>query len=96
MDSFDMILTIAALVMGVMLLTGHGDVRMKGGNGAAREMLYNVKMVPLVSVVTLLIFGILTGLDMVIKSNVYDIIYQAAVIVIFIIMVVVIRKKCKK
>ena len=30
MDSFDMILTIAALVMGVMLLTGHGDVLMKG------------------------------------------------------------------
>ena len=28
MDSFDMILTIAALVMGVMLLTGHGDVLM--------------------------------------------------------------------
>ena len=27
MDSFDMILTIAALVMGVMLLTGHGDVQ---------------------------------------------------------------------
>ena len=79
MDSFDMILTIAALVMGVMLLTGHGDVLMKGVSG-----------------VTLLIFGILTGLDMVIKSYVYDIIYLAAVIVIFIIMVVVIRKKCKK
>ena len=30
MDSFDMILTIAALVMGVMLLTGHGDILMKG------------------------------------------------------------------
>lgn len=41
-------------------------------------------------------FGILTGLDMVVKSYVYDIIYLAAVIVIFIIMVVVIRKKCKK
>ena len=37
-----------------------------------------------------------TGLDMVIKSYVYDIIYLAAVIVIFIIMLVVIRKKCKK
>ena len=90
MDSFDMILTIAALVMGVMLLTGHGDILMKGGNAAER------KKVQLVSGVTLLIFGILTGLDMVVKSYVYDIIYLAAVIVIFIIMVVVIRKKCKK
>ena len=95
MDSFDMILTIAALVMGVMLLTGHGDVLMKGGN-AERKKLYDDKKVQLVSGVTLLIFGILTGLDMVIKSYVYDIIYLVAVIVIFIIMVVVIRKKCKK
>ena len=34
MDSFDMILTIAALVMGDMILTGHGDILMKGGNAA--------------------------------------------------------------
>ena len=63
MDSFDMILTIAALVMGVMLLTGHGDVLMKGGNAAERKKLYDDKKVQLVSGVTLLIFGILTGLD---------------------------------
>ena len=59
MDSFDMILTIAALVMGVMLLTGHGDVLMKGGNAAERKKLYDDKKVQLVSGVTLLIFGIL-------------------------------------
>ena len=56
MDSFDMILTIAALVMGVMLLTGHGDVLMKGGNAAERKKLYDDKKVQLVSGVTLLIF----------------------------------------
>ena len=60
MDSFDMILTIAALVMGVMLLTGHGDILMKGGNAAERKKLYDDKKVQLVSGVTLLIFGILT------------------------------------
>ena len=53
MDSFDMILTIAALVMGVMLLTGHGDVLMKGGNAAERKKLYDDKKVQLVSGVTL-------------------------------------------
>ena len=37
MDSFDMILTIAALVMGVMLLTGDGDVVLKGGSAAERK-----------------------------------------------------------
>ena len=96
MDSFDLILTIAALVMGVMLLTGHGDVLMKGGNAAERKKLYDEKKIQLVSGVTLLIFGVLTGLDMLIKSYVYDIIYLVLVIVIFIAMVVLIRKKCKK
>lgn len=96
MDSFDLILTVAALVMGVMLLTGHGDILMKGGNAAERKRLYDEKKIQLISGVTLLIFGILTGLDMLIKSYVYDIIYLVLVIVIFIAMVVLIRKKCKK
>ena len=95
MDSFDMILTIAALVMGVMLLTG-GDVLMKGGNAAERKKLYDEKKVQKVSGVTMLLFAALTGLDMVVKSYVYDIIYLVVVIIIFIIMVVLIRKKCKK
>ena len=96
MDSFDLILSVAALVMGVMLLTGHGDILMKGGNAAERKRLYDEKKIQLISGVTLLIFGVLTGLDMLIKSYVYDIIYLVLVIVIFIAMVVLIRKKCKK
>ena len=96
MDSFDLIMTVAALVMGVMLLTGHGDILMKGGNAAERKRLYDEKKIQLISGVTLLIFGVLTGLDMLIKSYVYDIIYLVLVIVIFIAMVVLIRKKCKK
>lgn len=96
MDSFDLILTVAALVMGVMLLTGHGDILMKGGNAAERKRLYDEKKIQLISGVTLLIFGVLTGLDMLIKRYVYDIIYLVLVIVIFIAMVVLIRKKCKK
>ena len=68
MDSFDLILTVAALVMGVMLLTGHGDILMKGGNAAERKRLYDEKKIQLISGVTLLIFGVLTGLDMLIKS----------------------------
>ena len=96
MDSFDMILTVAALVRGVMLLAGHGDIFMKGGNAVERKKIYDEKKVQRVSGVTLVLFGIFTALDMVIKSYVYEIIYLVVVIVIFVIMVVVIRKKCKK
>ena len=52
MDSFDLILTVAALVMGVMLLTGHGDILMKGGNAAERKRLYDEKKIQLISGVT--------------------------------------------
>lgn len=31
MDSLDLILTVAAFIVGIMLLTGHGDIFMKGG-----------------------------------------------------------------
>ena len=31
-DSLNIILTIAAFIVGIMLLTGHGDIFLKGGN----------------------------------------------------------------
>lgn len=43
MDYLDLILTVAALVIGVMLLTGHGSVFMKGGNAEIRRKLYDEK-----------------------------------------------------
>jgi len=50
---------------------------------AARKKIYDEKKVQKVYGVTLLLFGILTGLDMVIKSFVYDIIYLVVVIANF-------------
>ena len=96
MDSFDMILTVAALVMGVMLLAGRGDILLKGGNADARKKIYDEKKLQKVYGVTLILLGILTALDMVIKSYVYDIVYLVVVIVIFAISVVIVRKKCRK
>nr|WP_294668692.1 DUF3784 domain-containing protein [uncultured Blautia sp.] len=96
MDSFDMILTVAALVMGVMLLAGRGDILLKGGNADARKKIYDEKKLQKVYGVTLILLGILTALDMVIKSYAYDIVYLVVVIVIFAISVVIVRKKCRK
>lgn len=96
MDSFDMILTVAALVMGVMLLAGRGDILLKGGNADARKKIYDEKKLQKIYGVTLILLGILTALDMVIKSYAYDIVYLVVVIVIFAISVVIVRKKCRK
>lgn len=42
-QTFSYVLAIAALVIGVMLLTGHGSVFMKGGNTQARAQKYDEK-----------------------------------------------------
>ena len=44
-QSFSFILTIAALVVGFMLFTGHGSFFMKGGNTQARAQKYDEKKI---------------------------------------------------
>ena len=41
--SFGLILAVIALVAGVMLLTGHGDIFLKGGNTKLRKEKYDEK-----------------------------------------------------
>ena len=100
MGSLDIFLTVAALVVGVMLLTGHGDVFMKGGNASERKKLYDEKKVQKATGIAMILMGIATGLDMVLddKINVMfsKIGYLVLIIVIFAVLVVYIRKKCKK
>ena len=100
MGSLDIFLTVAALVAGVMLLTGHGDVFMKGGNASERKKLYDEKKVQKATGIAMILMGIVTGLDMVLddKINVMfsKIGYLVLIIVIFVVLVFYIRKKCKK
>ena len=42
--SFDFILAGAALIVGIMLLTGHGDIFLKGGNAKLRKEKYDEKI----------------------------------------------------
>ena len=41
--TFDFILAGAAIIVGIMLLTGHGDIFMKGGNTQLRKAKYDEK-----------------------------------------------------
>ena len=41
--SFGLILAVIALVAGIMLLTGHGDILLKGGNAKLRKEKYDEK-----------------------------------------------------
>ena len=40
--SFGLILAVIALIAGVMLLTGHGDILLKGGNAKLRKEKYDM------------------------------------------------------
>ena len=40
-ETLDIFITVVSLVVGVMLLTGHGDFFMKGGNADLRKNLYD-------------------------------------------------------
>lgn len=40
-QSFDILLTAAALIVGILLLTGHGDFFLKGGNAELRKAKYD-------------------------------------------------------
>lgn len=96
MGSLDLILTVAALVMGVLLLSGHGEFLMKGGNAAERKKLYDEQKVQKAAGVTMILFGIITGVDMMIDALASKIIYLVLIVVIFAGMVFYIRKYCKK
>ena len=58
--SFDFILAGIALIVGIMLLTGHGDIFLKGGNTKLRKEKYDEKKMTKGSGVTLILFGIVT------------------------------------
>ena len=55
MDSLSLILTIAAFIVGIMLLTGHGDIFLKGGNADIRKKLYDEEKMAKASGVALII-----------------------------------------
>ena len=74
--SFGLILAVIALVAGIMLLTGHGDILLKGGNTKLRKEKYDEKKMTWGSGVALLLIGVATLIDSYTTSLVAEIIYM--------------------
>lgn len=96
MDYLDLILTVAALVIGVMLLTGHGSVFMKGGNAEIRRKIYNEKKMEKGCGAALILIGILTGFDMFTTGMVFKIRYIVVLLIIIVGLMYYLRVKCRK
>lgn len=96
MGSLDLILTAAALIVGVMLLTGHGEIFMKGGNADVRKKLYDEKKMEKGCGVALILIGIISGIDMFTTSLAAKIGYIVVLLVIVAGLVYYLKVKCKK
>lgn len=96
MDSLNLILTVAAFVVGIMLLTGHGDIFMKGGNVDIRKKLYDEKKTAKGCGVALILIGIISAVDMFTTAAVFKIAYIVVLLIIIAGLVYYLRVKCKK
>ena len=95
-QTFSYVLAIAALVIGVMLLTGHGSVFMKGGNTQARAQKYDEKKMEMFSGICLILIGIATGVDAFTESMAAKIAYVVILFVSLAVFRFLLRTKCLK
>ena len=94
--SFGLILAVIALVAGIMLLTGHGDILLKGGNTKLRKEKYDEKKMTWGSGVALLLIGVATLIDSYTTSLAAEIIYIIVLIAILGWLVYYLKTKCEK
>lgn len=95
-QTFSYILTIAAVVIGVMLLTGHGAIFMKGGNTQARAKKYDEKKMEKVSGICMLLIGIATGVDAFTTSVAAKIAYVVVLFIILAVFLFLLKTRCRR
>ena len=93
MDSLDLILTVAAFIVGIMLLT---DIFMKGGNADVRKKLYDEKKMAKGCGIALILIGVISAVDMFTTGLVFKIAYIVVLLIIIIGLLYFLRVKCKK
>ena len=94
--TFDFILAGDAIIVGIILLTGHGDIFMKGGNTQLRKAKYDEKKMTKGSGVALLLIGIATGIDSYTTGLAAKIGYIIVLILILAGLMLYLKYKCAK
>lgn len=90
------LLAVASLVMGILVLTGHGGFFFKGIGESQRKLEYDMEKYTRASGIALLIFGVLTGIDCFTTALWEKIAYLVLIIATFVLYMLYIQKKCKK
>lgn len=94
--TFDFFLAGVALIAGIMLLTGHGDILLKGGNTKLRKEKYDEKKMTWGSGIALILIGIATFIDSYTTSLISELIYIVVILVILAGLVLYLKYKCAK
>ena len=94
--TIDGILTIGALIIGIMMFIGKGDFFMNDKNSLERNKKYDNKKMQRGFGVALIVVGIATGISTLFTSTISYIIYIIVVILAIAGSVVYMRKYCKK
>lgn len=93
--SLDVILTVAAFVVGIMLLTGHGEIFMRG-NKDQRKGIYDEKKFEKASGIAFVLIGIATAIDMWTTSIAAKIAYVVILVVIVVGLIYYMKTRCRK
>lgn len=93
---FDFFLAGAALIIGIMMLTGHGNFFLKGGNVDLRKKKYDEAKLSKASGVTLILIGIATGIDSYTTSLAAKIAYVVILLAILAGLGLFLKFKCQK
>ena len=95
--TFDIIVIVGSFLIAVLLLTGHSDFIMSGGDRKKRNAMYDERKMEKVFGIAFLISGIATVLDSyVIKAPWSAAVYTVLIILIFAAAILYVRFKCRK
>lgn len=92
----DLILTIAALVIGILMVLGKGDFFLNDKNAKNRNQIYDMDKVQRGFGVVLIIVGIATGVSAIFSSSMSYMIYTIVVLLAFAGGIIYMRKYCKR
>ena len=84
------------VLYGIMLLTGHGDIFLKGGNSDISKKLYDEEKMAKASGVALILIGVVSAIDLFTTALAFKIAYIAALLIIIVGLVCYLKLKCKK
>lgn len=94
--TLDYVIAIGCLVVGIMLLTGHGAVFMKGGNERLRKEKYDTKKMERATGIAFVLIGIVSFVDIYTTGMAAKIGYIVVLFLVFVPLIYYLKVKCKK